>query len=872
MTPRSFRRRPRGCRPYRRCGQFGAVLSILLSTTAAAAAQEKAPAPAAADLFRQVFGRERPALPSGAYPLVIDRVRMADVDVTFGQDGAFTLSWRTLRPTLEGTLAPDRLKALAGAAGEGAGLSPAQMAEAGITARFDHQAVAVILDIPAGLRELRGISLDRRMEPPAVTHGPAGLSGAVNLLGSAEYVWKGDTGSGNGSGRGWGERALLVDGFVNIDGVVLEGGGQVSSRRSGFRRTDIAATLDDPDKAVRYRVGDILPPTTGYQSSVPMLGVAAGRVFSMRPFDTFRPAGGREIELQTNARVEVFVNGRFLRDLRLAPGRYRLADIPLVPDGANQIELRITDEFGRVETVVFSSFASFDLLAEGVSAFGVAAGFVRSTGQDRRYGTDQPLLTGYYRQGVTPALTLGIDGQVSRRGWQVGQELQTSTPIGNIGLFGAVGADRDDQLGYAMRADYQQRIPALADGQLALSAEWFSRDFRRGGLGRDLVAGERLVPDLLPPDRMTLAASFAATIDDALSLQLGGSLVEDQAGETFHTAFGSASRTFGRVRATVGVQVEEGRRRSGTSLLFSLSMPLSDGIGARASYDTRGRVLRAGLDRPSGSSVDSWGWRAEGVRSRTGDALSGEVAHTANRFAATLRQDAANLGVGGGEAEEDIRTIAAAGTALVFADGAWGLSRPVGDGFAIIRPVPALRDAVVAVEPYRLTGEVETRSMARSDGLGAAVYPALSGYAPREMPIEVGNLPPGTSIDGARIVLGPRYRSGILVDLGNDANASIMGFLTTADGAPVANLGGRAERVVTEEKATTPEAADPADPVPFFTNASGRFFLEGLRAGHRYRLVLAGGRGVAELEIPADAFGLVRLNAPIIVATKADGG
>ncbi|MHC5731259.1 MAG: fimbria/pilus outer membrane usher protein, partial [Nostoc sp.] len=113
-------------------------------------------------------------------------------------------------------------------------------------------------------------------------------------------------------------------------------------------RNDLRLVHDAPDQALRYVIGDLSVPISGYQSSRPLLGVAVARNFSLQPYRVTRPISQFEFFLETPSKVEVFINGLPVQTLQLPGGRQDIRDLPL-SGGINDVQLIITDAVGRVQ-------------------------------------------------------------------------------------------------------------------------------------------------------------------------------------------------------------------------------------------------------------------------------------------------------------------------------------------------------------------------------------------------------------------------------------------------------------------------------------------------------------------------------------------
>ncbi len=163
------------------------------------------------------------------------------------------------------------------------------------------------------------------------------------------------------------------------------------------------------------------------------------------------------------------------------------------------------------------------------------------------------------------------------------------------------------------------------------------------------------------------------------------------------------------------------------------------------------------------------------------------------------------------------------------------------DSAALIVPRPGYENLVMYVDPML------DRSAAASDRFGAPVLTDLNAYTPREIQLDVANLPPGRSLGVDRPLLQPGYRSVTIVPLGSNANVQFSGNLLTAQGQPAALIALRLAPVGRGE------------PVDLFTSRKGRFTSPPLPPG-RYWLTIPGEtKPLKQLQIDEGQAGLLDL-------------
>ena len=101
-------------------------------------------------------------------------------------------------------------------------------------------------------------------------------------------------------------------------------------------------------------------------------------------------------------------------------------------------------------------------------------------------------------------------------------------------------------------------------------------------------------------------------------------------------------------------------------------------------------------------------------------------------------------------------------------------------------------------------------------------------------------------------IVNPSNKSGFVLTVGGAGNVSVVGNMVDRDGDPFAYITGQATMVGGDAE---------AKPITFFTNARGRFVIDGAEAGKSYTLDLETNEQSARqsLTIPEDMVGTYRL-------------
>ena len=577
------------------------------------------------------------------------------------------------------------------------------------------------------------------------------------------------------------------------------------------------------------------------------MGIAAFRNYGIDPYRNVRPVPDQFFELEEAARVEVLINGIPSRTFDLPSGRFSLRDFPLVPSAANDIELRITDASGRVNVVSFPAFFDLDLLAPGLLDFAFNFGLPYQTRDGLRVYNDKTYNgIGYVRYGFSNILTAGLNWQGDEDFDQIGADIIWASPVGTFGVNAATDI----------------RNPGQDSSQLTLQYRWRDTDRERNrtidGLinltGRDFRTLDHLSSGnfIARQARLRVGQNFGP--NTSVQAFAGYESLRGGLGESW---FAGANYThqfrFGAISA--GAEYRDTADRKGIVVTAAFSVPLGRG-SLNGSASSEGNTARVEYNHFAPAGVGAFGFRASAERRDGSDRQLVQATYTGNRFEATIGQRSDNMF--SDRARRDLRSEFTIGSAIVMADGHFGLSRPVRNAFAIFAPRRGVADYDIAVEPRTGFGSNETRYSANSGALGPAVVPQLPAYLNRSLQVDAPGAPAGISIGGQVFSVRPGYRAGFYLPIGNERNVSIVGNLVDRDGDPIAYATGAVVEI------DPPSVIEPA---PIFTNATGRFFVEGVEAGKSYRIALtiAGAQTFATIDVPAELSGIYALDAPLAI-------
>lgn len=802
-------------------------------------AEPAASQPAAKDdLFSKVFGQKRQNRAQRLdLPVRLDGEEMGLVPaVLTGDILTATLNFATLAKLLDEVADPSALERLRAAAGEDGFGSPGDLPPDGIAVLVDEAALQVDVTVPPALRRVVKLEVQRLGE---LARGfmllpPADLSAYINARAGLEYR-SGDRLDGQ---KRRGPLGIAFEPAVNWRGWVLEG--DLFYRENGYERWSRGAVRlvkDFPDSSVRLLAGDLAPPVDGLQTSRSLGGVSLFREFAIQPYRTTQPTGGRQFILDTPSTVEVYVNGRATRIYRLGAGPYDLSSLPGT-SGANDVEIRITDSFGREQVVSFPFFFDSQLLAPGISEFAYTVGYPYTVDEDvLDYDTGRPVLSAYHRQGITDRLTLGAGLQADRDQQNLSAEMLFTTPYGTFAVEpGASFAGAD---GYALTARYRNYMrgdEVWRNRTVTAQVSWWDSLYIPFG-----------VLSARNDARLDTSFRLSQPVTTDLVATLGARWRESRSPTIWDSHAVDLSL---RYRLGLGDSLDvtltherDSRGDTSTGIFAALRFSFGDGRqSAGASIDTVRRERRLDWRYQSLTPVDSLALSVDALNRPGDNRLQGSADYTHQRFLAAVRHDLVEQAFGQ-EDGLDSRTQLNLATALAFADGHVGVSRPITNSFAIVLPHPRLDGRTVGVDP------INGRYLAETDWLGPPVVPNISPYLIRPLLLDVPDVPLGYDIGNDRPGVAPGYRTGTLVPIGTDAAVSLDGTLIGQDGTPAALLSGVLRPVQGLE----------AEEVPFFTNRRGRFRVEAVRPGRWEMLVHGTEAPPIPFEVPPDAEGVINL-------------
>ena len=658
----------------------------------------------------QVDPIPQPRRISFSVPLIYDRRVLGDVMLELKPDGEPLFETASLQQQIAPLLNEDGKQRLAEALDGRTFVTSNDLSATQIEIRFDQTRLEIVVDRIKG--EYRptgtlGQALPNRSQLTLPTSEPANFSAYMNFNTNLEYSER----------DGAQKPEVFIFGAARFQNVVLEVDGALSDQFEGqykFYRRSVRAVYDQPEQYRRFSAGDLR------LSGIPLLrtpfigGVAVEK--SRQIFNPFQPItrlGGREVFLDSRSTVDVLINGGQYQTFELDAGRYDLANLPLQV-GSNDVQLRIRDSAGREQTIDLDYFFEPLDLEVGEEEYTAGIGVIaRNLSFEPSY-SDDPVFTGSYRRGISENLVLGGATQISEALQLIAGEM-TIVPQIVPGVFDVQAAvSRGGGTGFAARAGYRIRTGNSFSNrkQFSLTVDYESANYQTVG-------------DIIPSsfNLLTLSASYTQSFTERTYASTGLNHSRRGGGLADRTSayLDIIHRLNDRLRLTAGIEYgDDDFSNDNFGVRIGISYVFGGDHRVNADYRSRTATTRATVSRGSDNGVGSIGYDLSFSDSQGQTSADASLDYVGNRFQAraSVFTDGNNLGNIGDEPRARLQF----GTSIAFADGAFGVGRPISDSFAIVKPHPSLKGRNV-ISGRSLS---DNEYSARSGALGAAVQSDLS--------------------------------------------------------------------------------------------------------------------------------------------------
>ncbi len=679
----------------------------------------------------------------------------------------------------------------------------------GLTASFTPADLSIKLSIPANLRKQQ--DLDFYVNLPAKEYiGPSWFSGYTNLYMSR--LFDSDQLTGKKDANFSDPTLGRVEQVFNFGGVALDMRGTYTEHADyPWMRGNFRLIKDYEPKAMRWMVGDFEFPLDMFQNSVSLGGVLVFKEYSIDPFLVPFPQSETEFFLDTPSRVEVFINGRFMQTLYLPAGRHNIRNLP-IQQGANEVKLLVTDQFGKTQTLIFPFITDFELLDRSLHRFAYAYGRKKTLdGGNFEYGDNAASF--FHQYGLTKNITIGANGQGDDFQKVYGARIYYGTPYG---LFGLNWAQSNSELNGTGNA-YAFRYRTISDYRSIFRLQITQMNQNYGALG---ITNPNNIFD------RSAQLGWTKYLSDSLSMSLGGTYEfhRDSLGDR-RTYFALLTKRFTH-NMDGSLQYSEFRdpvNSNGDRRLF-VTLQWIDGSFNNsffASHDTQFNTSQLLWSHNPGRDVGR------------------NIAHALYNENPTTRTYQAGLGYIGyrGILEMEQRhqtdkdevlpnrnlTRLAASTSLAYTKNGIGFTRPVAEAFALVKPTGALKDHYVEVNP------TSKNPRAIADKWGPAIIPDMQSYYADTLYLQTPDPLASSLFSQNTFRVRPTYKSGVGITVAGNLAVMLSGRLVPRNPkSPPWSL---------KTGILTPLAGGDKKAIEFFTNKTGEFYAESVAPGE-YELQL----------------------------------
>jgi outer membrane usher protein len=738
-------------------------------------------------------------------PLYVDSIYSGEIDLQIDND-IIRIQPYPLIERLKERLDWNKAQVTLNRWSEDQWVTPESLSTSIIRPEFDTNNLILKVHIPPESRKPETLSLlGKSRIPLGEIYPQAVFSGILNLDSWTRYQYE----------------DMALDYRIAPE-LVLQYGGYVMEARGGLQSglnllyyDYIRLVKDFPGPMYRAEVGDITFKAGGF-STAPIKGVSFYRMTSLNEDYQSRPALGRQIYFPEPADVEIIINNRTVSRHRVNPGTWTFESFPLV-QGANDIIIKWTDSQGDHEDRFFHIYDG-KLLKPGEFDFGAAAG-------TDSYTTLNPAFLVHIANGVTGNLTSGanIYYDVNNYHFALGAPLLLATSIGSFNLIprldlymtGGIGLDTELNYSYSEKRDEKPDL----------------------NFGTSLGYTTATYPVPLQRFNFTGYYNFNPVKGLSFTPSLGWSwdLSEDIHDMNIRIRVRKSTGDGSIISTDLGLKHDETGWYPLASITFSTSLhEIQQNFYARG--DLSSKKMTLAWNRYSSSEKQSdYTLGASGIIPAERDdrlTLSMNGGYTHQYFTASASQ---GFNAFLGTEEFGNTTSLNLGSALVFAEGVLGFSRPVRSGFLLIQS---------EMGPLDVNPDKEG-ALLSLNGSTPGVLGSASPYRYTTYRLVPETLPVGSDINDYKVTLFPTYRSGTLFRAQAKVFMYAGGILLDNEGEPAGLRVGTINSVNGEEQ-------------EFFTDDSGYFECYSLIPGE-YTLTLDGSELVYTISVKEDESGFYAL-------------
>ena len=500
-----------------------------------------------------------------------------------------------------------------------------------------------------------------------------------------------------------------------------------------FVRLMTSITRDDTVRIRRYIAGDFFATSGVLGGSTSLGGLSITKNFSTNPY--FIRYQGLSLSglLRTPSEVDLYINNLLIKKLNLSPGEFDLSNF-YSQTGAGNAVIVIRDAFGREQRIETPFYLSTNLLKPGLHDYSYNIGIQRKDFGTKSFSYNEPAFLGFHRYGFSETFTGGFRAEVDKDVISFGP--QATFVIGRLGAMdSAIGLSKDNgKYGYSAYANYSYNSSRISGNA---SFTYYSKDYSnislktgnikprlqwQTGIGFNqkllgsLAVNFQYLSNYNETSVKRASVFYNRSLGHNTSLSVSASR-SDQV-KTTYEVFAGLILVLGKDHfGSVNYQSQDSQKTLAASV--EKNPPLGPGIGYKLQAESH--------------SADNWKLGGNSYFQYNGP--YGIYSAAARRSSGVNSYD---VNMSGG---------------IAFIDNSFYMSRPITDGFALVK-VGDIKGAKV----YYSNSEVAT-----TNGRGEAVVPNLVSYLDNKLSFEATDIPVNYEMTEVERYIAPAYRSGSIV-------------------------------------------------------------------------------------------------------------
>lgn len=249
-----------------------------------------------------------------------------------------------------------------------------------------------------------------------------------------------------------------------------------------FVRLNSQFSMDFPDYFTRLVVGDNTSVYNPFMSSFRFAGLNYGTSYTDRPDYVYWNAPILRGSALVPSTIDLYVNGTSIYRQNVTPGDYDLQTGALIQQSGTA-QVVVEDVLGNRSVQTFPVYINNQLLKEGLNEYNFSLGKVRYNYDYDSSDYREFFSSVYFRRGMTPQTTLGVNGAYSEDLQNLG--FMWTQAISHFALIdmSVTGSQSDSENGYSVAGSVSQSFDRFS---LGVSTQYASENFQTLGYSEEV--------------------------------------------------------------------------------------------------------------------------------------------------------------------------------------------------------------------------------------------------------------------------------------------------------------------------------------------------------------------------------------------------